>query len=126
MSKPFPDGFLWSAATAAYQVEGVVDSDGRGPTIWDEFVRGPGAIVHGDTGDVACDQYHRLEPDLDLMAEIGLKLHRFSVAWARVVPDGLGPVNGRGFATTSTRTAGSVTASASTSGRGTSLRCARP
>lgn len=97
MTIPFPEGFLWGAATAAYQVEGAVAEDGRGKTIWDEFTRRPGAIVHGDNGDIACDQYHRLEADLDLMAGIGLRLHRFSVAWARVVPDGSGALNPKGL-----------------------------
>ncbi|MDW6025428.1 GH1 family beta-glucosidase [Mesorhizobium sp. BAC0120] len=93
----FPQNFLWGASTAAYQVEGAAAEDGRGPSIWDSFVRQPGKIVRGDTGDVAGDQYHRLESDLDLAAELGLKLHRFSVSWSRVVPDGKGTVNERGL-----------------------------
>ena len=97
MTTSFPPGFLWGAATAAYQVEGAYQEDGRGPTIWEEFTRRPGAVVHGDNGDIACDQYHRLESDLDLMAEIGLKLHRFSVAWSRVFPEGRGTPNPKGL-----------------------------
>jgi beta-glucosidase len=93
----FPDGFLWGAATAAYQVEGAAAEDGRGPSIWDTFSHTPGKIFHGDTGDVAADHYHRLESDLDLMVELGLKAYRFSVAWPRIQPDGQGAPNQRGL-----------------------------
>jgi beta-glucosidase len=93
----FPDGFLWGAATAAYQVEGAVAEDGRGPSIWDVFSHTPGKTHNGDTGDIACDQYHRLDADLDLMAELGLMLHRFSVSWSRVLPAGKGAVNQKGL-----------------------------
>src|SRR5260370_40317220 len=84
----FPKGFIWGASTAAYQIEGATTEDGRGPTIWDTFVRVPGAVFHGDTGDLACDHSHRLECDLDLMARLGLKAYRFSIAWPRVQPEG--------------------------------------
>lgn len=94
----FPVSFLWGAASAAYQVEGAVAEDGRGPSIWDVFSHTPGATVRGDTGDIACDQYHRLEGDLDLMAEMGLKIHRFSASWSRVLPTGEGPINEKGLA----------------------------
>lgn len=93
----FPEDFLWGASTAAYQVEGAAAEDGRGPSIWDSFVRRPGRIVRGDTGDVAGDQYHRLEGDLDLAAELGLQLHRFSVSWSRVLPQGKGAANEAGL-----------------------------
>jgi beta-glucosidase len=93
----FPEGFLWGAATASYQIEGAAEEDGRGASIWDTFSRTPGKVLHGDTGDIACDHYHRLEEDLDLMAEIGLKAYRFSVAWPRIQPDGRGRTNGRGL-----------------------------
>jgi beta-glucosidase len=93
----FSNDFLWGAANAAYQVEGAAALDGRGPSIWDVFVRRPGATTRGDTGDVACDQYHRLEGDLDLMAELGLKLYRFSTSWSRVLPEGTGAVNEKGL-----------------------------
>ncbi|BBL79477.1 beta-glucosidase [Rubrobacter xylanophilus] len=93
----FPEGFLWGAATAAYQVEGAANEDGRGPSIWDTFSHTPGRVYRGDTGDVACDHYHRVEEDLDLMAEIGLKAYRFSVAWPRVQPEGSGPANQKGL-----------------------------
>jgi len=93
----FPADFLWGAATASYQIEGAAGEDGRGASIWDTFSHTPGKVLHGDTGDIACDHYHRLEEDLDLMAEIGLKAYRFSVAWPRIQPDGSGPANGKGL-----------------------------
>jgi len=93
----FPEGFLWGTATAAYQVEGAVNEDGRGTSIWDTFSHTPGKVLHGDTGDIACDQYHRLEEDLDLMADLGLKAYRFSVAWPRIQPEGSGSANQRGL-----------------------------
>ncbi len=93
----FPDGFVWGTATAAYQVEGAADEDGRGPSIWDTFSHTPGNVFHGDTGDIACDQYHRLEEDLDLMTDLGLQAYRFSVAWPRIQPEGSGAPNQRGL-----------------------------
>jgi beta-glucosidase len=96
MTAMFPKGFLWGAATAAYQIEGAVHEDGRGVSIWDTFAHEPGRIHHDDTGDIATDHYHRLDEDLDLMHRIGLGAYRFSVAWPRIKPDGIGPVNQRG------------------------------
>ncbi len=93
----FPEGFLWGAATASYQIEGAADEDGRGPSIWDTFSHTPGKTYRGDTGDVACDHYHRLEEDLDLMADLGLRAYRFSVAWPRIQPDGSGTTNRKGL-----------------------------
>lgn len=93
----FPENFLWGAATAAYQIEGGVEDDGRGRSIWDKFSHTPGKVLHGDTGDIACDHYHRLREDLDLMAEIGLQAYRFSVAWPRIQPQGSGAVEQRGL-----------------------------
>ncbi len=93
----FPEGFLWGTATAAYQVEGAVDEDGRGKSIWDTFSHTPGKIYRDDTGDIACDQYHRLEEDLDLMAELGIQAYRFSVAWPRIQPQGSGEPNQKGL-----------------------------
>ncbi|MEV0799691.1 GH1 family beta-glucosidase [Kribbella sp. NPDC050281] len=93
----FPDGFVWGAATAAYQVEGAVDADGRGQSIWDTFCRVPGAIAGGDTGDVACDHYHRYAEDIGLLAELGLGAYRFSIAWPRIQPDGSGAINQKGL-----------------------------
>jgi beta-glucosidase len=93
----FPPGFVWGTATAAYQIEGAVHEDGRGPSIWDTFCHTPGRIHDGDTGDVAVDHYHRLDEDIALMAEIGLGGYRFSVAWPRIVPTGSGAVNQAGL-----------------------------
>jgi beta-glucosidase len=93
----FPDGFLWGAATSAYQVEGSVDADGRGPSIWDTYVHTPGTIDGGDTGDVACDHYRRWREDVDLIAGLGLNAYRFSVSWPRIHPAGRGPANARGL-----------------------------
>jgi beta-glucosidase len=93
----FPQGFLWGAATASYQIEGAVDADGRGASIWDSFSRQPGAVRHGDNGDVACDHYHRMTEDLDLMKDLGVGSYRFSVAWPRIQPDGKGPANQAGL-----------------------------
>jgi beta-glucosidase len=92
-----PAGFLWGAATAAYQVEGAVTEDGRGPSIWDTFGHTPGRVAGGDTGDVAVDHYHRYPGDVALMADLGLNSYRFSVAWPRIQPDGRGAANQRGL-----------------------------
>jgi beta-glucosidase len=93
----FPDGFRWGVATAAYQVEGAVAEDGRRDSIWDTFCRQPGRIKNGDTGDVACDHYHRWPQDVALMAELGIDAYRFSIAWPRIQPAGTGPANGPGL-----------------------------
>ncbi|MEV5751403.1 GH1 family beta-glucosidase [Actinoallomurus sp. NPDC052308] len=93
----FPTGFVWGAATAAYQIEGAVDEDGRGPSIWDTFAHTPGKVLGGDTGDVATDHYHRFREDVALMASLGLTAYRFSISWSRVRPDGTGPVNAKGL-----------------------------
>jgi beta-glucosidase len=93
----FPEGFLWGAATAAYQVEGATDEDGRSPSIWDTFCRTPGRVHGGDTGDTAADHYHRMPDDVALMRDLGLRSYRFSVAWPRVQPDGRGPSNATGL-----------------------------
>ena len=93
----FPEGFLWGVSTAAYQIEGAVAEDGRGPSIWDTFSHQPGATTNGDTGDIACDSYHRMDADLDLLAQLGVSGYRFSIAWPRIQPDGSGPANSRGL-----------------------------
>ncbi|MEV6846367.1 GH1 family beta-glucosidase [Actinoplanes sp. NPDC051411] len=93
----FPDGFLWGAATAAYQIEGAVEEDDRGPSIWDTFSHTPGAVLRGDTGDIADDHYHRWPGDLDLLSSLGVGAYRFSVAWPRIVPSGSGTVNIKGL-----------------------------
>ncbi len=94
----FPPGFLWGAASAAYQVEGGWDADGKGPSVWDLFAKRPGTTFMGSHGDVAVDHYHRLDEDVALMAEAGLKAYRFSVSWPRVLPLGRGAVNEAGLA----------------------------
>jgi beta-glucosidase len=103
-SRPVPDlsmlppDFVWGVATAAYQIEGAVHADGRAPSIWDTFCRVPGAIDNGDTGDVACDHYHRWAEDVALMRRLGVDAYRFSVAWPRVLPGGTGRPNPAGLA----------------------------
>ncbi len=93
----FPQGFLWGCSTSAYQIEGAADADGRTPSVWDVFSRTPGKVLNGDTGDDACDHYHRYQEDVDLMARAGMAAYRFSVSWSRVLPDGTGAVNQRGL-----------------------------
>jgi beta-glucosidase len=93
----FPSGFLWGAATSAYQIEGSPLADGAGPSIWHRFAHQPGAVVKGETGDLACDHYRRWGEDLDLMADLGLTAYRFSIAWGRVLPLGRGQVNAKGL-----------------------------
>jgi beta-glucosidase len=97
-SGSLPAGFRFGAATAAYQIEGAAREDGRGESIWDRFCTIPGAVVNGDTGDVACDHYHRWADDLELMSSLGLESYRFSIAWPRVQPDGRGALNVKGVA----------------------------
>ncbi len=93
----FPEGFTWGSATAAYQIEGAASIDGRGPSVWDTFSHAPGNVRGGDTGDVACDSYHRYREDVALMASLGLKAYRFSISWPRVQPGGRGPANPKGL-----------------------------
>ncbi len=97
-SYQFPDSFLWGAATSAYQIEGSPLADGAGPSIWHRFVRTPGLVKNGDTGDIACDHYRRMEEDVAMMKRLGLTAYRFSIAWARVLPQGRGAVNPAGLA----------------------------
>jgi beta-glucosidase len=93
----FPLDFVWGAAVSAYQVEGAVDADGRGESIWDRFSSTPGKVVNGDSGAVACDSYHRYREDVKLMEQLGLNAFRFSVAWPRILPAGRGRVNAAGL-----------------------------
>jgi beta-glucosidase len=93
----FPTHFLWGAATAAYQIEGAAREDGRGESIWDRFAATPGKIENGDSGDVACDSYHRYPEDIRLAHELGLNAFRFSIAWPRILPDGRGRPNPAGL-----------------------------
>ena len=94
---PFPKDFIWGAATSSYQIEGAVQEDGRGESIWDRFSHTPGKIQDGSTGDVACDHYHRWRDDIALMKDLGLQAYRFSIAWPRILPGGRGPVNQAGL-----------------------------
>ncbi|TWP46150.1 beta-glucosidase [Lentzea tibetensis] len=93
----FPPDFLWGAATASFQIEGATTADGRGPSIWDTFSATPGKVLGGDTGEPACDHYHRYASDVELMSSLGLAAYRFSVAWPRVQPTGAGAVEERGL-----------------------------
>ncbi len=93
----FPEDFKWGAATASYQIEGAVNEDGRGPSIWDTFSHTPGKITDNSTGDVACDHYHRYREDVDLLECLGVKAYRFSIAWPRILPQGTGAVNQAGL-----------------------------
>jgi beta-glucosidase len=93
----FPNDFIWGAATAAYQIEGAWDEDGKGESVWDRFAHQPYRILNGDTGDVACDHYHHLEEDIHLIKRLGLKSYRFSISWPRVLPQGTGQVEPRGL-----------------------------
>ncbi len=94
---PFPPDFRWGTATSSYQIEGAVDADGRGESIWDRFSSVPGNIDGDATGEVACDHYHRYEQDLDLLAELGVDTYRFSIAWPRLFPDGGTSLNPTGL-----------------------------
>lgn len=89
----FPKNFRWGTATASYQIEGAVNEDGRGESIWDRFCATPGKILNGDTGEIACDHYHRYREDVQLMRDLGLSAYRFSIAWPRILPNGRGQVN---------------------------------
>lgn len=93
----FPKDFLWGAGSAAYQVEGAVNEDGRGKSIWDQFCTVPGSIIHGETANIACDHYHRYKEDVALMHELGIDAYRFSIAWPRILPQGRGDVNKAGL-----------------------------
>ena len=93
----FPQGFLWGSATAAYQVEGAWNIDGRGESIWDRFAHTPGKVKNNANGDIACDSYHRYKDDIALMRRLGMKTYRFSISWPRVQPDGRGAPNVKGL-----------------------------
>ena len=93
----FPKEFQWGAATAAYQIEGAWNEDGKGLSIWDEFSHTHGKVMNNDTGDIACDHYHRFREDVRLMKQLGLKSYRFSISWPRLLPQGTGKVNEAGI-----------------------------
>ncbi|HEY2374407.1 MAG TPA: GH1 family beta-glucosidase [Gemmatimonadaceae bacterium] len=97
MTIRFPDGFLWGAATSAYQIEGSPLADGAGPSIWHRFSHSAGRTANGETGDVACDHYNRYADDVELMRKLGLNAYRFSISWGRVLPEGRGRVNSAGI-----------------------------
>ena len=94
----FRKDFIWGAATASYQIEGAAFEAGKGASVWDTFSHWDGKILHGDTGDIACDHYHRFRDDVKLMAQLGIKNYRFSLSWPRLLPDGTGRVNEEGVA----------------------------
>jgi len=93
----FPKNFVWGTATASYQIEGAWQTDGRGPSIWDEFSHTPGNVMRDDNGDVACDHYHRFREDVAMMKEMGLNAYRFSISWSRILPEGKGDRNEAGL-----------------------------
>lgn len=93
----FRDDFVWGGASASYQIEGAAWEDGKGPSVWDMFCKQEGRIVDGRNGDVACDHYHLYQKDVDLMREMAYKAYRFSIAWPRVIPDGIGAINEKGL-----------------------------
>ena len=93
----FPNGFVWGTATSAYQIEGAVDEEGRGRSIWDTFAHTPGRIADRSTGDRANDHYHRYKQDVRLIRDLGVKAYRFSIAWPRVFPEGTGAPNPKGL-----------------------------
>lgn len=97
MTGRFPDDFLWGVATSAYQIEGGADAGGRAPSIWDTFSHQPGRTRHGDTGDVACDHFHRFAEDVAIMRDLGVNAYRFSLSWSRILPFGTWKVNRRGI-----------------------------
>ena len=97
MNLTFPQNFVWGAATASYQIEGAWNEDGKGESIWDRFSHTPGNVLNGDTGDVACEHYHRWREDIALMKSLGLHAYRFSIAWPRIFPGGRGTVNSAGL-----------------------------
>ncbi|CAO2840184.1 unnamed protein product [Amaranthus hypochondriacus] len=96
--KSFPKGFVFGTATSAYQVEGMAHKDGRGPSIWDEFIKKPGIVAGNATGEVSVDQYHRYKEDVDIMANLNMDAYRFSISWSRIFPEGAGKVNWKGVA----------------------------
>ncbi len=98
MPTPTTQPFLWGTATASYQIEGAVSEDGRAPSIWDTFSHTPHKVERSETGDIACDHYHRHAEDIALMRDLGVQAYRFSISWSRILPEGRGNANARGLA----------------------------
>uniref|UniRef100_A0A0N4Z7E2 Cytosolic beta-glucosidase n=1 Tax=Parastrongyloides trichosuri TaxID=131310 RepID=A0A0N4Z7E2_PARTI len=96
IEKQFPKDFIWGTATSSYQIEGGAFEDGKGKSIWDDFVKLSGKIANNDTGDVACDSYHRIDQDIEILKELGVQFYRFSLSWPRIFPTGYGKVNQKG------------------------------
>ncbi|MGD8402234.1 MAG: GH1 family beta-glucosidase [Anaerolineales bacterium] len=93
----FPENFLWGVAASSYQIEGAYNEDGKGESIWDRFVRWPGHVLNGDTGNIACDHYHRMPQDVALIKELGIPYYSFTISWSRILPQGVGTVNAKGL-----------------------------
>jgi beta-glucosidase len=93
----FPHNFIWGAATASYQIEGAWNEDGKGESIWDRFSHMPGKVENGESGDIACDHYHRYPEDIKILKELGIKSYRLSISWSRIFPDGKGKINPKGI-----------------------------
>ena len=93
----FPKDFVWGTATAAYQIEGGYNQDGKGLSVWDDFTHKKGKIKNGDNGDITCDHYNRYKEDVSLMKTLGYKAYRFSVSWSRILPEGKGNINQKGL-----------------------------
>ena len=115
----FPEGFLWGCGTSAYQIEGAVDEDGRGQSIWDVFSHTGGKVHRGDTGDIACDSYHQGGRDLELLTDLGVSAYRFSIAWPRVQPEGTAPSISADWTTTADWSTNCAAARSSQSPRST-------
>ncbi len=96
--RKFPEGFIWGVATSSYQIEGAWNEDGKGESIWDRFCHQSNRVANGDTGDVACDHYHRWAEDLALLKALNVRAYRFSISWPRVLPEGKGKPNPKGLA----------------------------
>ncbi len=93
----FPNDFIWGTATSSYQTEGAATKDGKGPSIWDAFSSIPGKTHNGETGEIACDHYHKFKEDIQLMKNMGIQAYRFSISWARILPTGKGAINEKGI-----------------------------
>lgn len=125
-ARRFPDGFYWGTATAAYQIEGALDEDGRGASMWDTFAHTPGRIADGSNADVAVDHYHRYRDDVRLMKAVGATAYRFSIAWPRIFPDGTGSPTPRAWTSTAAWSTSCWPTASSRSPPCTTGTCPRP